>query len=57
MISKFDFYFCQLVAWTLHPGYARVGTPKPTLNDLADQAEELVRISEEKQQWPQSLPE
>ena len=40
-----DIYYAGLCAMLLHPGYNKPGTKIPTLEDLAAQADEMVRHS------------
>jgi len=36
--------FTELVGWLYHPGYNREGTPKPTLEEIADTVTEMVVV-------------
>lgn len=45
-MNKFDFYFCSLACWTMHPGYSRSDTQKPTDEFLRDRAIALVKLSD-----------
>lgn len=47
-MDKWDFVFLQLVGWTLHPGYLREGAKAPSLSELADLADRVVAISEDR---------
>lgn len=48
LMEAFHLYFASLASITLHPGYEREGTIRPTLEQLADMALEMVKIGEEK---------
>jgi len=41
LMSPWEIYFASLVAMTLHPGYTREGTKKPSLTDCARIADEM----------------
>jgi len=38
-----DIYFAGLVAMTIHPGFNKPNTPKPTLEDLAEMADQMLK--------------
>jgi len=46
--AVWDDFFCTLVGWTTHPGYYRENATKPTLEECADLADEMLRISKER---------
>jgi len=39
-----DDFFCTLVGWTMHPGYYRENATKPTLEECAIQADEMMLV-------------
>jgi len=39
-----DDFFCTLVGWTMHPGYYRENATKPTIEECADMADEMMRV-------------
>lgn len=41
-MDAWEIYFASLVAMTMHPGYLRPDTPKPTLEELAELADKMV---------------
>ncbi len=43
-----DIYYASLVAMTLHPGYNRPDTRKPTLEHCAKIADQMVEIAEKR---------
>ena len=47
-MDVFDIYFSSLVAFTLHPGYEREGTERPTIKQCAELAQQML---EEREQW------
>lgn len=36
--------FTELVGWLYHPGYNREGTPKPSLEEIADTVDDMVMV-------------
>ena len=46
--AVWDDFLCTLVGWTTHPGYYRENATKPTLEECADLADEMLRISKER---------
>ena len=40
--------FTELVGWLYHPGYNREGTPKPTLDEIADTVDQMVLVRRER---------
>jgi hypothetical protein len=49
-----DLYFLQLAAWLLHPGYLREGAEAPSLDQIADLVDQLIKVRNER--WPQLQP-
>jgi len=45
-----DLYFCSLAAWLYHPGYQKEGTKKPTLDEIADTVDAMLKIRSIR--WP-----
>jgi len=41
-MTVWEIYYASLVAMTLHPGYGREGTIKPTLEDCAKIADKML---------------
>ena len=41
-MTVWDLYFAGLVAMTLHPGFNREGTVKPTIEDCAETADQMI---------------
>lgn len=51
-MDVWDLYFSTLCSWHLHPGYLREGAVKPTLEECADIADEMLKIRDERRsQW------
>lgn len=38
-----DIFFGALVAMTIHPGFNKPNTPKPTLEELAELADQMLK--------------
>ncbi len=38
-----DMYFAGLVSMTLHPGFNKPNTPKPTIEECAEIADEMLK--------------
>jgi len=54
-MDLWSFTFIQLCGWRYHPGFTREGAKTPSLEDLARDADEIVRMIEEKEKlWPSS---
>ena len=51
-MTPWEIYFASLVAMTLHPGYTREETQKPTLSECAELAD---RMSEHRQTHPRNF--
>ncbi len=47
-MEVFDLYFASVVSWTLHPGYNKPDTPKPSLAELRELVEAML---EEREKW------
>jgi len=45
--TLFAIYFAGLAAMTIHPGFNKPDTPKPTLDELADLAMQMVERTRE----------
>lgn len=45
-----DLYFLTLVGWGRHPGYNRPNTPRPSLEECAKLADDMLEIRRRK--WP-----
>lgn len=43
-MQVFDLYFASVVAMTLHPGFNKPDTHKPTLDELAELVEEMIKV-------------
>ena len=41
-MTVWDVYFAGLVSMTIHPGFNREGTEKPTLEECADMADKMM---------------
>lgn len=41
-VAVWDVYFAEVYSWTLHPGYYRENATKPTMEQCADQADEMI---------------
>ncbi len=50
-MDRTDLYFVTLVSWTLHPGYQREGAKKPTLDEIGDLVDAMLKMRDTK--WPQ----
>lgn len=48
-MDLFAMYFSGVVGWSLHPGYFREGAKRMTLEQCAELAESMVRITLAKQ--------
>ncbi|WNK14356.1 MAG: hypothetical protein [Microvirus sp.] len=46
-----DLYFMSLCGWLLHPGYQREGAIVPSLREIADLVDDMIR--ERDARWPQ----
>ena len=46
--TVWDDFFCTLVGWTQHPGYYRENATKPTLDQCADTADEMMKVRRER---------
>lgn len=40
--DPWDVYFASLAGWLLHPGYQRPGTAIPTIEDVAELADQMM---------------
>ena len=49
-MNTWEIYFASLVAMTLHPGYTRPETPRPSLDELAELADEMMKYKENKEE-------
>jgi len=47
-LNIWDMYFTGLVSMALHPGYLKPDTNKKTLDELADLANEMLKVRREK---------
>lgn len=45
-MEVFDLYFASVVAMTIHPGFNKPDTHKPTLNELAELAAQMIEVRE-----------
>ena len=43
-MNHWDVYFASLCGWMLHPGYSKPGTPRPTLEQIAEMADQMEEI-------------
>ncbi len=43
-MDEWDLYFSCLAGWILHPGYNRQDTSRPTLEEVADLADQMVEL-------------
>lgn len=43
-MREWDIYYASLVGWLLHPGYQKPDTIKPTLEEIADLADQMKEI-------------
>lgn len=46
--AVWDMYFSALAGWSMHPGYYRENATKPSLNDCADKADEMMIVRTER---------
>lgn len=46
--DAWDLYFTGLVGWTYHPGYLKDENKRPTLDELADIADEMLKVRNER---------
>jgi hypothetical protein len=42
--AAWDIYFAEVAGWTFHPGYYRENATKPTLEECADIADEMLAV-------------
>ena len=42
--AAWDGYFAQQAGWSMHPGYYRENATKPTLEECANAADEMLEI-------------
>ncbi len=47
-VSVWDIYFCGLVSMTMHPGFEKENTHRPTLEELAKVADAMLLERERK---------
>ena len=51
-MGLWEMYFMNVTGWSMHPGYLKEhGRNQPTLEDCAAIADEMVRLTEERQLW------
>jgi hypothetical protein len=43
-LDVFDMYFASLVSMAKHPGYNRDNVTQPTMEECAEQAQEMIEI-------------
>jgi hypothetical protein len=43
-LDVFDMYFASLVSMAMHPGYNRDNVTQPTMEECAEQAQEMIEI-------------
>ena len=46
--KAWDMYFSSLAGWSMHPGYYRENATKPTLQECAHIADEMVFVRRER---------
>lgn len=51
-MTTWDLYFATLVGMAEHPGYLREGTHKPTLEECAIKADEMMKYKLKEKTWP-----
>jgi len=49
-MTTWNLYFASLVSMSLHPGYLRPDTEKPTLHELAQLADQMLYFTPEERQ-------
>lgn len=47
-MDLWDYYFGVLASWTLHPGYLREGAQAPSLRDIANMVDEMIKVRNER---------
>jgi hypothetical protein len=43
-LDVFDMYFISLASMAMHPGYNRENVTQPTMEECAEQAQEMMKI-------------
>lgn len=53
--DAWELYYSTLCSWYLHPGYQREGTVRPSLEEIADIADEMLKVRNKRtRKWRQS---
>ena len=50
LMDRTDLYFITLSSWLLHPGYSRADALVPSLHEIANLVDQMLKIREER--WP-----
>jgi hypothetical protein len=45
-MTTWQLYFASLVAMTLHPGYTKEGTERPSLESIAAMVDKMIEVEE-----------
>ena len=45
-MTTWELYFATIVGMSMHPGYEREGTERPSLEECADKADEMMEYEE-----------
>jgi hypothetical protein len=46
--EAWELYYSTLCSWHLHPGYLREGAVRPSIDEMADLADEMLRVRNER---------